>query len=194
MSTIVLRCNRECIDNTFAFGIELNIKPKNDSLHVGDTLWVESYAPVKLMDMVSNTGVLFDHANLISTSRFGELMGPGNMVDAVSDFEFIALQGNILSSKDIPVPNRTKWFQYTEESEMYKLSFGIICKTPGIYDLTLSDGENAYSPRHGSCGRASILFKFSNDDKHIKYLQDTYYKGYVIPDAVVESSYCFRVF
>jgi hypothetical protein len=189
-----LTCNYECIDNAFLFTTEFKVIPAKDSLHVGDTLWIESSTLTKMIDMPSNSEVLFDGAKeLGSTFRVGELLGPNNMKDAVDKFNYIVYKGNLYTDGKV-VPNRLKLFTYVEDNGTYKLSFAIICETAGLYALTLSDAINIYSPRHGSCGRATVHFKFNNNDKHIKYLQDTYYKGYVIPDAVVESSYCFRVF
>jgi hypothetical protein len=186
-------CNRECIDNSFGFVVQVNVTPNKDSLNIGDTLWLESVTPSTMVDLNSNKEIIFDHAsNLGGGMRVGELLAANNMADAVNNFDFVISKGD--ASNVEREPNRSKSFKYLEEKGLYELKIGIVCRKKGIYGLFLSAASNVYSPRYGSCGRATIYLKFKNANKHIQYLQDTYYSGYVIPDAVIESSYCFRVF
>jgi hypothetical protein len=193
MSTIVLRCNRECIDNTFAFDIELNIKPKNDSINVGDTLWFESVTSTTMTDITSNKEIIFDNAtNMGYTLRVSELLGTNNASKAVSDFDFIIKDGQA-AIDDESARNLVKSFKFKEENEMYKLRFGMICKKKGIYGLGVSDAVNVFSPRHGSCNRAGIHFRFKTGNSHLYYLQNIYYGGNPVFPIDLENSYCFKV-
>jgi hypothetical protein len=188
-----LTCNYECIENTFLFNIEFKVTPTDDSLHMGDTLWIESIVATKMLDLKSNKEILFDHAtNLTSSYRISELSFH-NLGDAVHNFDFVLIAGSIIPNDNSVFNNRVKSFRYIEENDFYKLKFGMVCRKKGLYGIFNPPIGNVFSPRHGSCNRSAIQFKLNNNDRHIQYLQDTYYSGQIIAPIDTEVSYCFKV-
>jgi hypothetical protein len=183
----------ECVSNTFQFTVDFSVRPVRDSLNVGDTLWLESTTPTGMFDSRTNKTIDF-----VSATNFGggitinTLLGPNNLGPAVHNFDFVLVKGDL-----VPSPNALdvlKGFKYAEEVGEYKLRFGMVCKDKGVYGLTLSAAANVYSPKFGSCNRASIYLKIEDGtSKHLNYLQDTYYLNQTIPDPVKETSYCFVV-
>jgi hypothetical protein len=186
-------CNRECIDNSFGFVVQVNVTPIKDSLSVGDTLWINSLSSTTMRDIDSSNKILFDHSpNMGYTLRTVKLLGAGATTGAINDFSFVIAEGGpILGDAFI---DEEKSFKFSEDSETYKLRFGMVCKTKGIYCLNISNGVNIYSPRHGSCGRATILFRLENVNQHLEYLQELYYLGNQVTHGDIESSCCFKVY
>jgi hypothetical protein len=187
-------CENPCEQNPFFFTVEYKITPGTDSVNIGDTLWIESVTPTKMIDLASKNEILFDQSsNFAILYRVSELIFH-NLGDAVDNFDYVVVNGTSEPNDNSALDNMLKSFQYIEENDFYKLKFGMICKQKGLYAIFNMPVGGILSPRHGSCKKAAIQLKINNNDKHIQYLQDTYYSGYVIPDAVIESSYCFRVF
>jgi hypothetical protein len=188
-----LQCHNPCMDSFYEFDVDVSVAPDNVSLKVGDTLWITSTTPSTMLEQHSKTMVSFENVqNFTGAIRIAALRGPNDLGDAVHDFKFIFTKGH-----ETPVNDRVldmdKSFVYVEENDSFTVRFGMICHTRGVYALFLMQ-TSVYGPEHDGCRWSNIRYRISDHtNKHLNYLQDTYYYGQTIPDSEAEGDYCFAV-
>jgi hypothetical protein len=190
--TINSNCHKICGDQVnYSFEKEGYFTPATDSILLGDTLFFYASDSTVFKDTYTNQLIQFSGAtNFGSTLGIGELIfGSDTIFGAVNHFDIIPLEGKIYSDNK-HLPHKIKQLLYFEKNGHYLLSFGLIPKNKGVYVLTLSDAVNVFKPE---CERANIASHLQNNDHHLKYLQDLYYKNKPMAEIDKRAAYCFVV-
>lgn len=186
---------KSCIEVTYAFNVQSEIIPNDDSLQIGDTIFVMSTFPNMLKDEYS--GQLVDYSGALkigSTLGIGELIaGSNSPKDAVSDFDYFDVEGRIYNDPTIPSPNGVQQLIYQEIDGKYKLKVGLIAKKKGIYVLGAGDGLGTGLKGSNNCKKAKIGMSVSNVDKH-KYYYEYWRPGYVLTESDLRRIYCFKIY
>lgn len=185
-------CHKPCVPNHYTFSIEsVLFTPNKDSIRIGDTVFLESVTPTKMMDNANGRTVDYSGANNFgSTLGIGEIIGINNIKDAVDSFSFKAIKGSIYSDPKLS-PTRVKQIKYLEENGYYRLSIAIIALKRGVYIISTSDMPDVVR----KCDRSTIAMKISNNaDQHLHYLKDIYYGSTQIDPLDSTHAYCFKVY
>ncbi len=185
-------CHKLCVPNYYNFHIDSTvIKPTQDSIVIGDTLFFESTTSTRMIN--ESDGKLVDYSgadNLGSVLGVGELLGLSQIGDAVNYFSYLPIKGQIYTDNHLS-PNRVKQILFAEENDSYKLSFAIVPQKKGIYALSIADMPDVVR----KCDRSVISMKFSpNINNHLHYLKDIYYGGGAVDPLDSTHSYCFKVY
>lgn len=188
---IATGCGKLCHRNYYNFNIaSTTFSPSKDSLKLGDTVFLNSKTPTKMINI--SDGKEIDYSN---SSNFGSVLGVGELIgindtkDAVMNFNFIPIKGQIYTDNG-PAPGRAKQVKFLEENGYYILSIGIVPQKKGIYILSTADMPDVVK----NCSRAAITMKITNVDPHLHYLQDIYYGGGQIYPLDSTHAYCFEVY
>lgn len=170
-------------------GGSIGFFPGNDSMHIGDTLWVTSTIPHKLKITTTGDSMDFRGAiNVVTDLHIDSLTGTNSQVGAAYAFTFINNVG-IVQKRSLDSTGG-KIATYSENNEGYHLSFGMIPIKKGIYCLILIDIYQAQK----RCTYASIEIARTNGDDHLHYLQDIYYNGGPVDPVSQARAFCFKVY
>lgn len=194
--SIVLLCTgchwKECTSPDRAYVAEhLILHP--EAINVGDTIWISSE-----MDCDSLENLYTNTLDQYCSNKFSF---PMNVVQfepdsankqgsgAVHDFDFVNIHGRVYNARDIPSPDFVNQVEFELVSKIYKLHFGMVCKTKGIFFIALSPG-GAFGKDH--CDRAGldniILNQERGQEMYIRYR-----KPHEVTERDLIHRYCFEV-
>ena len=196
LATIFATCKKRlgCNETVYNFEIKVKAHPDRDSIHIGDTIWLEVSVPTTFEDMISGKTIDYSGAENFGTAiSFGEMKG-GNINDpgsipAANFFDILTIIGKPVQN---PQTNQIKEFLFQELSNMYEFKVEIIPKTKGIFFFAPSDAANVYRT-NDKCTKASFLLSFANTNQHLYYYQNNR-PGYTISDYEQQHMYCFKVY
>jgi hypothetical protein len=197
-TTINSTCKKNLIcadNNTYTFiNNYAKTYPDRDSIHIGDTIWIEFNLPIFFKDNLTQQMIDFSNSpnfgNHLSELKFigGSLLDPGSSY-ATERFRYILIKGKLAPNSS---PNYGQNYFFSEENNYYLLKIGIVPDSLGIYALTISDAEGVHR-RGDNCTKASFAFQFTNTNQHLYYYQNNR-PGYVISDYERQHMYCFKVY
>ncbi len=167
-------CPKPCIDASYSFVINSQIKPDLDSLRLTDTLFLISNFSTSLIDQLS--GKLIDYSgatDLESTLSIAELTtGTGDPKGSVYEFNYISEYGMIYNNTTIPSPDKVQQLKYQQVGNNYQLRVGLIPQKKGIFALGIGDGVSISRNKSNSCEKASFTFTLANTSQHIYYYHE----------------------
>ena len=188
-------CPKPCIEANLSFSVHSQIIPDNDSMHIGDTVYLESSFPTQLTEQ--STGQLMDYSNstgIGSTLAVSSLpLGDTIAQDAVFDFDYISVNGRIYNDRSIPRPDGVQQVSYEETNGNYTLKVGLIAKKKGNYILGIGDGLSNGRKKSKNCEKASFNITLINTDQHF-YLIKNWYPNVVIGGYGKMRVYYFKVY
>ena len=165
-----------------------------DSINIGDTIYLVSTFPTKLLDQ--NSGREINYINAISLGsdlRIGKLEDNNPVpIDAVAEFNYFSLKGRIYNDKSIPSPNGVQQLTYQEMDSNYELKIGMIPLKKGIYAVGVGNGISAGRKTYKSCEKAAFDISLNNTSQHIYYYQ-RWRPGYILTESDLKRLYCFKV-
>ncbi|TXK22434.1 hypothetical protein FVR03_23035 [Pontibacter qinzhouensis] len=191
---LLTACPNPCVNELplYNFYVEAYFTPEKDSLRVGDTLYFISEFPKRLNPHGSQSSVDYSNANISGSLSVVKLTPRTQFgTDAVFDFEYVSLAGQMYNTRDIPNPDGFQQFFYQESEDKYHIKIAIIPKEKGTYGLgILSTASNGRSGGNG-CDKASFNTTVSNTDINVHYLEE--FTG--LPVTIRPSNgYYFRVY
>lgn len=154
----------------FEFEIPLSLTPSNDTIQVGDTLWLESFIPNQLADKKTNeivdvTG--FDFKIRANISRMEIESTP----DALNDFTFINIFGNVELLALSSITKSKIHYNFTGNSQNLKV--GLIPQKPGLYQISFynltMEIENVDITKNSECREDLVITYIMNDGKENNY-------------------------
>lgn len=163
--------------------------PQTDSLHVGDTLWMNIKIPITLKSAVDSSLVNISGASGMATDVLVTILAkPNTSIGALDSFSRVSQTGSFAINNS--APDASLVIQFTEQAGSFVFTLGWIPLKSGIYAIIPHDifrGEK-------KCFTASIQIQVENADQHLHYLRDIYYDGN--PIALIDSlhNYCFKVY
>lgn len=187
-------CPKSCIEANYTFSVNSQISPDRDSIKVGDTIYITSSFPVKLTDQNSGAEINYAEAKKIgSTLGVGRLVtGNAVPIDAVFDFNYIAIKGNVYNERSIPSPDGVQQLTYQESNSSYELKVGLIAKAKGVYVLGIGNGLSVGRKNSKNCEKAAFNISISNTSQHVYYYQ-IWRPGYTLTSSDLKRLYCFKV-
>lgn len=188
-------CPKPCVEATLTFNVNSQIVPDKDSIHIGDTLYLESTFPTNLIEQRS--GKLMDYSNSegIGSTLAVSSLPPNDTIakDAVFDFEYISISGKIYNDRSIPRPAGVQQLTYGESSGNYVLKIGLIPYKKGIYILGIGNGLSNGRKKGKSCEKAAFNISITSTNQHF-YLLEQWKPNYILNDFGREHGYAFKVY
>lgn len=178
-------------------GGTVTVTPDNDSIRVGDTLWLKSVIPTRLTELYVNgdsSTINFSGASNVATDfHLNVAIRSDTLIGGIDSFEYLPVKGHIKANSLIPHAGKT--VSYIEDGGSYQFVCGLIAMKKGIYALSYIDIYQA----HIKCLFASIQVIMDNPDNHIYYLADAiHYPGSPYGDSIYSiertHTYCFKVY
>ena len=196
-TTIYSSCGKSifgCPEESLSFHLNAKAYPDKDSIHAGDTIWIELRAPTSLKDDISGKMIDYSGAsnlgNAISIDKFigGSISNPGTSYSANS-FIYILSSGSAVNNS---LSERIRSYLFEENNGLYFYKLGIIPKEAGVFAFAISDATNVYR-KTDKCTKAHFNITFANTDQHLYFYQNNR-PGYVISDYEQTHMYCFKVY
>ena len=195
MVSIYATCNRrlDCFGAKYSFSVNVKAYPNNDSIRIGDTIWIELNEPVSLTDHTSGNNINYSGAeNLgmgITIDEFvgGSVNEPGT-VPAATKFYFQLEMGSPIQNTLV---ERVRSFNFSETQGNYRFKVGIVPKQKGIYGVAISNAANVYR-NNDKCTKANFNIIFANTNQHL-YFYESNRPGYTISEYEKTHLYCFKV-
>jgi hypothetical protein len=164
-ATIFSTCKKKfgCDETVYNFEICVKAYPDKDSIHIGDTIWIEANTATIFEDMPSGKMIDYSGAeNLGSAIGFGQFLNRDSVIPAAGSFDYFLLKG--VSVKN---PNTTQIREYlfTEESNSYLFKLAVIPKQLGTYGIGVSNAANVYR-KSDKCTKALFVINFCNTKQH----------------------------
>ncbi|MDB5276119.1 MAG: hypothetical protein JWR61_1074 [Ferruginibacter sp.] len=186
-------CQKPCNESNYSFSITASFLGENDSIPLGDTLWLICQTSTRMQDLTTSSEVDFvSVVNLGTTLLVQDIKKFGTYErGAVDSFDFVKVEGEIYSVQTLD-PKRVKQLSFLESNNKYNLKIGIIAKKKGSYVFSISDiPQVVYRKNMEQCGKASFEILNGNGDKHFYLFEN-------IVGAISEydrkHSYCLKVF
>lgn len=187
-------CVKNCLDENFSFAITNRVYPDKDSIQVGDTIWVELDAPVKLLDQESNTEVDYSGAaNLGSAIGFLKLekgnAQVGNVTEAAHSFKTHLVTGEVVPNEKFKAV--VKEFLFKETNGRYRFKAGFIALEKGDFSISPGDAAGVYRFRN-KCPKAGFRITIADTDQHL-YIYQENRPEFEISSYERSHVYCVRV-
>jgi len=184
----------DCSQTDYTFEAFYKAYPDNDSIRIGDTIWLELNSPTQLKNLIN--GQIIDYSgaeNLGTAIGYGELLGgdmlnPGG-IPAANSFDNV-LRAGVLSSTD--KPEQVRVYRFKEENGKYLFKLGIIPKKKGTFIIAPGNAANVYR-KSDKCSKAGFNLTFENTNQHL-YLYEQKRPGYVLSDYDRGHIYAFKVY
>ncbi len=179
-------CHRPCNEPDYNFSVTESFFPEQDSINVGDTLFLTSIIPKAETDI--NTRMIIDFSslgNLGDNLVISDISKFNTQRDAADSFSYFNVHGKIYSSQ-----YGAKQLTFEETDSAHFLKVGLIALKKGLYILTVPDIPGVYRTGHVKCGRGNFEILNSNVDKHL-YLFENMWGQLSNYDSL--HSYCIKV-
>lgn len=168
-------CPTPCVNELplYNFYIEARFTPEKDSIQVGDTLYFVSEFQRKLKPNGSQDVVDYLNANISGSLSVFELVPNKEFAtDAVFNFDYVSLVGQMYNSRDIPSPDGFQQFLYQELADRYQLKIAIIPKKKGVYGLGILTVASQGRSGSDGCDNASFKTVVTNNDINDHYRRE----------------------
>jgi hypothetical protein len=186
--------NKNCIEKTYLFSINIRVFPDMDSVNINDTVWLEFISPTRLTDVVSGNSINYDNAINLGTSinfyQFtgGSFSNPG-AIAAVDAFEYKLVYGVFVP--DDVLPNQNKDYHFIQVNSEYKFKLGIIPKRIGVFSFSPSN-SGTVRRANDNFSKAGFDIIFSNTSQHLFFYEQNR-PGYTPSEYERTHMYCFKV-
>jgi len=164
--SINFQCNKNlnCRETVYSFESGIKAYPDQDSINIGDTLWLEVNQTVNLKDLQTNETVNYSNASNFGTAlSFAQLMSVDSTNDKVaSKFRYVLIYGNEIQRED-----KIKYREYNfyELNGYYRFKLGLIPNEKGIFKLFISNSNNVLRT-NDNCTKANFQIDFIDTDQH----------------------------
>lgn len=183
-------CGKNCKDAKYSFSMQESFSPEEDSISIGDTLWLTSYHSSTFKDSLSKKDVNFSNSQIGASIEIINFPDTSQSVTGgVYDFQIIKIYGNEIGNDNIPSQN--KGYYYQEIDTNYLLKLGFIAKQKGVYGISLGNSIGVIQ-RKGSCEKATIEIDNSNTDTHLYYYEN-FFPGEPVSNYTKTHVYFFKV-
>jgi|SRR5690348_3459521 hypothetical protein len=197
LATIFSTCKKGvlgCVNPSYYFKVTAKAYPDNDSVQIGDTIWISINFSSKLINISSLDTIDFSGATNLGTDisfdifTGGSIDNPGTSY-AANNFNYILLQGDSINNQ---LPQRIRAFLFKENNNMYNFKLGVIPKFTGTYGLAIGNAPSV-SRKSDKCTKADFEIDFASTNQHL-YLYQNNRPGYIISDYEALHLYCFKVY
>lgn len=178
-----------CASTVYNFQIAAKIHPDLDSIHIGDTIWIELNTSTNLTDVTSNKIINFSEAENLGTAvGFGNYSILNNPVPSANSFSTILITGKKI---DNPDTLQIREYLFEERNNEYIFKLGIVAKEMGVFGIGLSNAQNVYRSSD-QCSKA--FFNITLQDTHQHYYLNPNINSSNTDTSKPTGSYYFKVF
>ena len=183
-----------CKQTVYSFEGNYKAYPDLDSIHINDTIWVDSNIPTRLKDLFNNEMVDYSGAENLGMAigyvefTSGNVLNPG-VIAAANSFDNILIKGFTLESLN---PEQTRAFRFKEEDGNYKFKLGIVPKKKGLFMISPGSAANVFR-KNDKCTKAAFSLTFKETNQHL-YLYEQSRPGYVLSEYDRGHLYAFKVY
>jgi hypothetical protein len=187
---------KECDNAHYAFSISNKIYPDKDSIHVGDSIWIEVDAPTHLVDQGTNAEVDYSGAQNLGTAIQFLKLGNGTVQIPNVQPAGASFKTDLLIGDSVPEPNpnyakEIKNIRFREVNGRYLMKVAFIAKDTGNFMIAPSNSANVYR-QNGGCTLADFAIPITDTDQHFYIYQETR-PGYEITGLERTNCYYVRV-
>lgn len=188
-------CPKPCIEANYSFSVNSQLIPDKDSIHIGDTIYLESSFSQQLTEQSSGQIIDYNNSTGIGSALAVSKLPIGDTIaqDAVFDFDYVSISGRIYNDRSIPRPDGVQQLTYGETNGNYVLKVGLIAKKKGNYILGIGNGLSNGRKKSRNCEKASFNITLSNTDQHF-YLIEKWYPNVTIGGYGKMRVYYFKVY
>ncbi len=183
-------CKKRKNCNITNYNFEMGIRgyPDQDSILIGDTIYLEVDESVLLSDLSTGQIINYDNAQNLGTAiGIGELISPGVVTQFVNvDFHFYLIKGITVPRPDT---NQFREYLFAENLQRYQFKVAIIPQRRGIFKMFISNAANVFR-RNDECSKASFSINFKNTNQHL-YFNEVSFPGIILPPG--GGVYLFKV-
>jgi hypothetical protein len=193
IALLFLSCGKPCKEVTYQFFMREAFIPERDSIHVGDTIYLESVHATTFTDSLNGNNTQINFSNSLLGSNLRVLQFPDTstfVIGAIPDFNIAALNG--MASGNDNIPSENKGFYYQEINSQYILRLQFIALKKGIYSISLGNSIGVIKGGQ-DCEKASFEIENSNVNNHLYFYQN-WRPGYIINSYERTHMYCFKVY
>jgi hypothetical protein len=192
LTTLYGTCRKQidCSQTDYAFKGDFKVYPDEDSIQVGDTIFLEFDHSTLFQDLTRNISVDYKEAlNLGSAISFTEFLSNQQEAGAVGNFTRTIVYGKLNSQSSGDA--QTQVYLFDEASSRFRFRLAIIPNKAGNYGITVHDAANVYT-KSDECSKASFQYIFQGTDQHL-YLLNQWRPGLILQEPGKSRVYYFRV-
>ncbi len=169
-SLLLAGCPRTCVEAVYSFSINASFLPERDSIRLGDTLYLTSSIPIQLRDVTSGDLVNYQNAKIAGNLGIGKLSsGVKTPIEAVDQFKYVSVQGQIYNDLSIPSPKGVQQTLYSQKANTYELTVGLIPLNEGVYVLGVGFPVGIRGGH--DCEKAGFSLKVTNGNRHLDFYE-----------------------
>ncbi len=167
-SSVFMTCNKiglGCANSTYSFEIDARVYPDNDTVTIGDTIWIEINSSDTFTDQKTNEQVDFSNANNLGTDMgFDKLVNssPIELEGAVDSFNFVLISGIEETSRN---PSLIKNYLIIDNNNRYHFKLAIVPKSSGTFSFNLGNFTGVYR-NDDPCPKADFYTKLIETNQH----------------------------
>ncbi len=152
-----------CANTVYFFQIGIKAYPDIDSIHVGDTLWLEINTSSILKDSLSGKMINYSNTeNLGSAVAFEKIIDPETFTACTQSFAYLFKEGKEVQNSQA---NLLKEYVFNEQAGYYIFKLGLIAKETGTFVVAFGNAANVYRSTD-KCTKASFEIDFENTNQH----------------------------
>ncbi len=174
IASIGSQCKKRfgCAETVYNFEIGVKAFPDNDSINIGDTIWLEINTPDTLRDQHTNELINYSGVENLGSGISLNKLGANNqfIIPAADSFDYILIRGNEVRKTDL-----LREYLFIEQNGNYLFQLGIIPKKKGTFGLIFSNAANVYR-KSDACTKANFTINFIQTDQHY-YLNPNFQGG-----------------
>lgn len=193
LTTLSGTCKKSVIcGNSISYSFQMPgmAYPARDSIHIGDTIWLESNASNSLRDILSGNIINYSNAaNLGMVVTMLQFLNANVISGAINKFNLIIFKGKIDGTTN---PSSNNTYLFTEENNYYSFKLAIVPNDTGRFVLTISNSANVFR-RGDVCTKANFEIDFENTNQHFYWLQQ-WRPDLVLDDIGKLKVYYFKVY
>ena len=169
-------CTLKRCSKNYTFQVPFIVSPTNDTISVGDTLWLRANFPKDFIDLNSDEGYRLENFQFYTEFNIGKI-DTTVLIDATLDFDYYLTRGSFTI-----IPLTGGWYgcnvEYEYANGEYLFEMGIIPLTKGNYGFSLSSPtyENldqvASNPVTNDCEfeKIKIIYQTNQNEDNNYYL------------------------
>lgn len=154
----------DCDETKYNFEIGIKAYPDEETITIGDSIWLEVNDPDNLLDLNSNNMIDYSGVeNLGTVISFQELEGDSFTGKAVSKFERILIKGEEVTNNIDP--ELFKEYLFEDNNGYYQFKMAVVAKDTGVFRIAVSNAANVYR-YSDKCTKAYFIINFKETNQH----------------------------
>lgn len=188
------KCNKDnsnpCRSVRYSFAVTSNFSPQKEIYNIGDTIYLNSSFPKKLLDAISNQEINYSNSlgvggnlNFIIMDSISRTINYSTSSFAINSTKGQFSFDNNSSTLKVNIT-------YLEDIDNYEFKASIKLLSKGLFYFVMTD-LSSQGIRGQNCTNAGFGMTVTNSNKNLHLFQNAL--GYAADAMLVKNIYCFRV-